>query len=213
MTESSYERLNKMMDATGWLKENWTLNIDFHDENAFFFTEEGVTSLLKENPQNFPDFFIGRNSYMMPGGMFTAHTLIGRYCSISKDVFLGNSNHHMDCLSTNFAPTSPDYIAPEPKYTTLGCDVWIGANTVILQGVKIGHGAIIGAGSIITKDVPPYAIVVGNPGRIIKYRFEPEIITDLLETKWWSLPHDIIEKLPHHNIKMCIDLIKDIRAI
>jgi len=74
----------------------------------------------------------------------------------------------------------------------IGNDVWIGANALILPGVTIGHGAIIGAGSIVTKSVPPYAIVSGNPAEIVKYRFTHEEINELLDLQWWDWP---IEKL------------------
>lgn len=71
-------------------------------------------------------------------------------------------------------------------------DVWIGAHTVILSGVQIGNGAIIGAGSIVTSDVPDYAIVAGNPAKVIKYRFDSQLIEKLLEIQWWNWPHEYI---------------------
>ena len=69
--------------------------------------------------------------------------------------------------------------------TIIGNDVWIGCNTIVLSGVTIGDGAIIGAGSIVTKDVPPFAVVIGAPAKIVKYRFEKNIIEKLMEIKWW----------------------------
>jgi acetyltransferase-like isoleucine patch superfamily enzyme len=75
----------------------------------------------------------------------------------------------------------------------IGNDVWIGANTTILDGVKIGDGAVIGACSVVSKDIPAYAIVVGNPARIVKYRFTPEQIQSLLEIKWWDCPSHIVD--------------------
>ncbi len=77
---------------------------------------------------------------------------------------------------------------------TIENDVWIGANAVILKGVKIGNGAIIGAGTIVRDDVPPYAICIGNPGRIVKYRFDDEIIDLLLKSKWWMLNKNELEE-------------------
>ena len=67
-------------------------------------------------------------------------------------------------------------------------------NSCILQGITIGNGAVIGAGSVVTKDVPPYAIVAGNPARIIKYRFDSEMIDKLLSLQWWDLPIEVIQK-------------------
>ena len=73
---------------------------------------------------------------------------------------------------------------------TLGHDVWIGHGAVVLPGVKIGTGAAIGAGAIVTKDVPPFAIVVGNPGQTLRLRFAERVIERLLTIAWWDWPHD-----------------------
>ena len=75
----------------------------------------------------------------------------------------------------------------------VGNDVWIGATSTIMSGITIGDGAIIGAGAIITKDVPPYAIVVGNPGKVVKYRFTEEQIELLLKISWWNWDEDKIK--------------------
>jgi tetrahydrodipicolinate N-succinyltransferase len=80
----------------------------------------------------------------------------------------------------------PDLHAISKGDVSIGNDVWIGRNTIILSGTTIGDGAVIGAGSVITKDVPPYAIVVGNPGRIVKYRFEQMVIEKMLRIRWWD---------------------------
>ena len=80
------------------------------------------------------------------------------------------------------------------KKVSIGNDVWIGCNAIIKKGIKIGNGAVIGAGSVVTKDVPAYAIVVGNPGKIIKYRFEDSIIKELKEIKWWNWSIEEITK-------------------
>jgi acetyltransferase-like isoleucine patch superfamily enzyme len=76
----------------------------------------------------------------------------------------------------------------------IGNDVWIGTSAIILSGVKIGHGAVVAAGSIVTKSVPPYAIVGGNPAKIIKYRLSEEKIEELLEMKWWDWSEEKIKK-------------------
>ena len=124
-----------------------------------------------------------------------AHVLVGNYCSLAhRLVFEIGANHNYRSVSTYpfFVKTSPR-ISPvlrEPnsynKYQIIiGNDVWIGCDVTIMSGVKIGNGAVIGAGTVVAKDVPPYAIVVGNPGRVIKYRFEEEIIEKLQKIKWW----------------------------
>ena len=73
-----------------------------------------------------------------------------------------------------------------PKETLVGNDVWIGRSVIIISGVKIGDGSVIGAGSIVTKDIPPYAIVAGNPARVIRFRFDETIIEELLKISWWN---------------------------
>jgi phosphonate metabolism protein (transferase hexapeptide repeat family) len=75
-------------------------------------------------------------------------------------------------------------------HVTLGNDVWIGHGAILLPGVSVGTGAAIGAGAVVSKDVPPFAIVVGVPGRVLRYRFAPEIIAALERIAWWDWPHE-----------------------
>ena len=77
---------------------------------------------------------------------------------------------------------------------TIGSDVWIGARAIILSGVSIGDGAIIGAGAVVTRDVPPYAIVGGSPAKLLKYRFNPEEIAALQEIRWWDWPDEKVRE-------------------
>lgn len=113
---------------------------------------------------------------------------IGKFCSISSDVvfFLGGE-HRSDFISTcpfNILLHSFEYIEGHPntkRDIIVGNDVWICAGANILSGVKIGDGAIVGAESVVTKDVPPYAIVAGNPARIIRYRFDADIVNKLIK--------------------------------
>ncbi len=87
-----------------------------------------------------------------------------------------------------------DTIAPPFKRVKIGNDVWIGYGALIVGGVTIGDGACIGAGAIVTKDVPPYAIVGGVPAKVLKYRFPEQIIAKLLDEKWWNKPDAILNK-------------------
>ena len=129
---------------------------------------------------------------------------IGRYCSISTHVviFLG-SEHRTDWVSTypfpslwkearsiNGHPFSKGDVA-------IGNDVYIGYNVTILSGVTIGDGAAIGACSVVTRNIPPYAIVAGNPAQVIRYRFDDETIRKLLEIKWWNWPNDKVAENVH----------------
>ena len=122
---------------------------------------------------------------------------IGAFCSIANEVVIGGGSH-----PTNWVSTSPvfysgrdsvkmkysQYDRTSPLRVTIGHDVWIGQKALIKQGVKIGTGAVVGMGSVVTKSVPPYAVVAGNPSRIIRYRFDGEIIERLLQSEWWLLP-------------------------
>jgi acetyltransferase-like isoleucine patch superfamily enzyme len=124
------------------------------------------------------------------------NTQIGSFCSIANNVKIGGGEHPIDWVSTSpvfyFGRDSvkakfSEFKRPEPSITKIGSDVWIGQNTLIKQGVEVGVGAIIGMGSIVTKNVPPYAIVAGNPAKLIRYRFDDELISELLKSQWWNL--------------------------
>ncbi len=128
------------------------------------------------------------------------HTKIGKYCSIAWDVTINAVGHEIHKLTTHSFARRPDFgfgVKTDTriyKEVIIKNDVWIGANSVIMPGVTIGNGAIVGAGAVVTKDVPDYAIVVGIPAKVIKYRFSEEIINRLLELKWWDLDPKIIKE-------------------
>jgi acetyltransferase-like isoleucine patch superfamily enzyme len=128
------------------------------------------------------------------------HTNIGKYCAISWDTTINAISHHYNHLTINAFPYVP-YVGNFVKerkqsyqQVTIKNDVWIGANSVIMPGITIGNGAIIGAGAVVTKNVPDYAIVAGVPAKIIKYRFEEDIVKRLLELQWWELNPKIIKE-------------------
>lgn len=137
-------------------------------------------------------------------------SVIGKYCSIAWNVSIGPGNHDYDRVSSHamlyakrfgmINDISDRYYNQYEKETVIGNDVWIGCNAVIMRGVHIGNGAVIGANSVITKDIPPYAIVVGA-NKILKYRFESDIIDAFQKLCWWDYP---IEKL-----KRCISFIAE----
>lgn len=131
---------------------------------------------------------------------------IGAFCSIGPNVLLGGLGYHpVDRLSTHPAFYSArlqagatfsgtDAVEELPR-VTVGNDVWIGAGSIVLDGVSIGDGAIVAAGAVVAKDVPPYAIVGGVPARIIRHRFDDETIDALLEWRWWDLDNSQLQAL------------------
>ncbi len=128
------------------------------------------------------------------------NSVIGKYCAISWDVTINAISHPYKNLSISAFPYVP-YVGnfvTKRKQTynkvVIKNDVWIGANSVIMPGVTIGNGAIIGAGSVVTKDVPDYAIVGGVPAKLIKYRFSEELIKELLAMEWWNWDKKFIKE-------------------
>lgn len=117
---------------------------------------------------------------------------LGSYCAIGKDVKMVLSNHSTENVSMqySFYKSNFNQLPNLPKKTKvsidIGSDVWIGDNVIILPNVKIGHGSVIGAGSVVTKSVEPYSIVAGVPAKKIKMRFNKETIDVMLSSKWWT---------------------------
>ena len=153
-------------------------------------------------------------------------SIIGRYCSISHHVRIGLPQHPLNCLSTHtfYLKDRPSRlfgadIAEENKLSDfdrsqllkpveVGNDVWIGYGAIIMNGVKIGDGAVVAAGSIVTHDVPPYAIVGGVPAKLIKYRFDEKMREELLNLKWWDYDVRSFGKINWDDVPMAILQIK-----
>lgn len=119
-------------------------------------------------------------------------TIIGRYCSFAQTAFIFNGNHGLDFMTTHPFIYNPGLGLVETETIqrsrcVVSDDVWIGHNAIILPRVaSIGRGAVVAAGAVITRDVPSYAVVAGNPAKILKYRFVPEVIEKIEGTKWWE---------------------------
>lgn len=129
--------------------------------------------------------------------------IIGKFVQIAHGVQIitSSANHQMDGFSTYpfdvfGEPWRSSYEAKWPNKgdTVIGNDVWVGHQAMIMPAVSIGDGAIIASGSVVTKDVPPYAIVGGNPAKIIRYRFDEKTIESLLDIKWWNWPIERINE-------------------
>ena len=131
------------------------------------------------------------------------YTTIGKFCSIASHVRINPGNHPLDRVMLShvsyrssaygLGPDDPAFFDwRRASAVTLGDDVWIGHGAVVLPGLRIGSGAAVGAGTIVTKDVPPFAVVVGNPGRVIRLRFPEVVVESLLRIAWWDWPHERI---------------------
>lgn len=147
--------------------------------------------------------------------------IAGRYCSISSGLRFLDSAHPLDTLTTSAALFRPNNhlfsrtqtaeskefahsfdVAPE-NYPTIGHDVWIGADVTMSPQINVGTGAVIASGALVTKDVPPYAVVGGNPAKIIRYRFPDDLIARLLESHWWEYdPQQVFSDDPQEIISI-----------
>lgn len=146
-------------------------------------------------------------------------TTIGKFCSIGANLQIGGGNHplhflssspyfYLDNLGFKTKDTNSHYEFETVPPVHIGNDVWIGSNVTVKPGVTIGDGAVIGMNALVTKDVPPYAVVGGVPAKIIKYRFDEQTVKKLLELKWWDLNEEFIKKIPYDNIEKAIDFIE-----
>ncbi|TXD81363.1 CatB-related O-acetyltransferase [Subsaximicrobium wynnwilliamsii] len=124
---------------------------------------------------------------------------IGNFCSIARNVSIQLDGHNYNKITSyqifkNFFHTENTSEIINNGDMTIGNDVWIGANAMIYGNVSIGDGAVIGSNSFVNKDVPDYAIVVGSPAKIIKYRFEDDLIKELKQLKWWHWDEQTLRK-------------------
>ncbi|MFW5394146.1 CatB-related O-acetyltransferase, partial [Yersinia sp. 2544 StPb PI] len=173
---------------------------------------------------------IGRYTFINANTIIFDMVEIGRFCTFARGCHIAAVEHPFHFLSSSFYRISNNWFPDDPIHkaaakirnrpapdrkraikTVIGNDVWFGANSLILKGINIGDGAVIGAGAVVTKDVPPYAIVAGNPAKIIKMRFDSETISKLICIKWWDLELSIIEVLPMDDIQKCIKIIEELK--
>ena len=169
---------------------------------------------LRKNKNSFDssNYFYGGNNICIINTKWGKHsgiggyaeiidTLVGNFTNISSWAKIGIGDHiHTNFLICDFVYKDNDHIMPpgissfEDYWVKIGNDVWVGANVTILRGVEVGDGAVIAAGSVVTKSIPPYAIVGGNPAKFIKWRFPFEVREKLLEIKWWDWDDDLIKE-------------------
>lgn len=151
---------------------------------------------------------VGRHTYparppkVLSLGDHAARLVIGSFCSIADDVeFLLEADHRIDWVTTfplrvmwRLPGANTDGHPATRGDIRIGHDVWIGSTATVLSGVSIGDGAVVGARAVVSRDVPPYAIVVGNPAKIARFRFPDDVIQALLRIRWWEWPDALIEE-------------------
>jgi len=148
---------------------------------------------------------LGRHSYI-GSDSFVAFATIGRFCSIGNQVLIGTWGHPTHLVSSypgfysknkhtiNFRV---DEDVEEVLPVHIGSDVWIGHRAILMGGITVGHGAVIGAGAVITKDVEPYSVVAGVPARLLRKRFNQAIVDRLLDLRWWDHDDKTIGRYAH----------------
>lgn len=155
---------------------------------------------------------------------YLADSEIGSYCSFGSRVSVGAFNHPTNWLSIHefqYRDTGNIYgetilengvnelLGSGEWITKIGSDVWIGDNAALARGISVGHGAIIGMSAVVTGDVPPYSIMVGNPARVLRKRFTDEVIKDLLDLRWWNMEMNKLKGIQFNDIhKAVIELRK-----
>ena len=180
---------------------------------------------LDRNARMGPDIKIGRYCSLGETSLIARGT-IGSFCAMAARVAVNPFSHPTDWLSIHefqFRADSYDWV---PEYRDMvrlsrtadmfsqvkfGNDIWIANNVTVLGGVHVNDGAVVGAGSVVTKDVPPYAVVAGVPASVKRLRFPEAIIERLLRCKWWDLELPQLSGLPFNDIERCLDVIESIR--
>jgi acetyltransferase-like isoleucine patch superfamily enzyme len=181
---------------------------------------------LNRHSQVGPEARVGKY-FGMNESCFIARATIGAYCAIGARTSINPFNHPIDWLSTNefqYHPMSFDWVpeytqierlerTPDMfQYVTVGNDVWTGHNVNVMGGVSVGDGAVIAAGAVVTRDVPPYAIVAGVPATVKRLRFPEKTVERLLKVKWWELELKDLSGLPFRDVERCLDRIEEIKA-
>lgn len=187
----------------GWFKHltnNKISNFAFVSSTSKISTKASIYRLVK-----IKNSVVGDYSYIGPSCDIT-NTSIGKFCSIADNCRIGTASHTVNNISSSPIFTLRNNATKttwtdksilqnnEVKRVNIGNDVWIATHVIIKGGITIGDGAIIGAGAVVVKDVPPYSIVGGIPAKVIKYRFSEDIIKKLEEIKWWNISDENIKK-------------------
>jgi len=174
-----------------------------------------------------PDVTVGKYSGMNEH-TYIARATMGAFCAIGARTAINPFNHPTNWLSIHefqYHPNAYDWVneykamdrlerTPDMfKTVTIGNDVWMGHNVNVMSGINVGDGAVIAAGGVVTKDVPPYAVVAGVPATVKRYRFSEDIIVRLQRSRWWDLELSQLSGLPFNDIERCLDDIERIKTL
>jgi acetyltransferase-like isoleucine patch superfamily enzyme len=180
-----------------WLRRRETTNAYIRS----YLPAKGEPTLLPHGVE------VGRHTYGYDAETFPIYTegariVVGAFCSIGPDVRIHGGGEHVMTRVTTFPlnamifdrakRNAPDDVDTGP--TVVGNDVWIGQGATILAGVSVGDGAVIGAGAVVSRPVPPYAIVAGNPAQLVRYRFAEDVRERLRELAWWEWGDELIRE-------------------
>lgn len=191
--------IKKLLHPIIWGIKNKRYHSRIYNKGVSLNFKPEEYTMIRDKSDVLGDFTLGKGSYISGPYAYVDGAKIGRYTSIARFATIGVKGHNYNWVTTSPIITSPVYnivnqsVTPPPKdNVVIGNDVWIGMYAIINRGIRVGDGAVVASGAVVTKDVPPYAIVGGNPARIIKYRFDHEIIEKLLKIKWWDWDDGLI---------------------
>ena len=182
----------------------------FYNREYFSNSKSGIFTQFY-SPFKISNSQIGDYTYIAKNSLIH-NTIIGKFCSIGPNFITGRGLHPINGISTapmfysinnqNGMSLCSENKIKEHKPTIIGNDVFIGMNVIIIDGVTIGNGAVIGAGAVVSKDIPDYAVAVGNPIKVIKYRFSDETIKRLKKVKWWDLEFSNLKLVEEYFFEM-----------
>ncbi|WP_455823865.1 CatB-related O-acetyltransferase [Pseudomonas graminis] len=156
-----------------------------------------------------PQLSIGAHTYIRSGSHLANVSSIGRFCSVGSGVVIGQEKYTQP---TNWLSSHPFQYTNAPlmyhaksEMAVIGNDVWIGSEAMILEGVNVGTGAVIATRAVVVKDVPSYAVVVGFPAKVVRFRYEPTMVERLLASRWWEVEIDELRALPLDETSASLD--------